>query len=163
MSAAADHGDQVRVLIADDHPLFRDGLAALLRASPGTELVGAAVTGTEAVELARQLQPDVVLMDLRLPGLNGIEATRQIVLDSPRTAVVVLTMFDDDDSVFAALRAGARGYLLKGADQEQIRRAVHAAAAGEVIFGAEIATRVIAYFTARPRPGTRSLPAADRA
>jgi len=154
MSHAADHGDPVRVLIADDHPLFRDGLAALLRASPGTELAGAAVTGTEAVELARQVQPDVVLMDLRLPGLNGIEATRQIVTDSPHTAVVVLTMFDDDDSVFAALRAGARGYLLKGADQEQIRRA----AAGEAIFGAEIAARVIAYFTAQPGPAPAPFP-----
>jgi DNA-binding NarL/FixJ family response regulator len=152
MSQGGDGGDPVRVLIADDHPLFRDGLAALLRTSSSTELAGAAVTGTEAVELARRIQPDVVLMDLRLPGLNGIEATRQIVIDSPHTAVVVLTMFDDDDSVFAALRAGARGYLLKGADQEQIRRAVHAAAAGEAIFGAEIATRVIAYFTAQPGP-----------
>ena len=140
----------VRVLIADDHPLFRDGLAALLGASPGTELAAAATTGTEAVELARQAQPDVVLMDLRLPGLNGIEATRQIVADSPHTAVVVLTMFDDEDSVFAALRAGARGYLLKGADHEDIQRAVRAAAAGDAIFGAQIATRVLAYFTAQP-------------
>ena len=150
--------EPIRVLIADDHPLFRDGLAALLHASPGTELAGAAVTGTEAVELARQAQPDVVLMDLRLPGLNGIEATRQIVVDSPHTVVVMLTMFDDDDSVFAALRAGARGYLLKGADQEQIRRAVHAAAAGEAIFGPEIATRVIAYFTAQPGPAHAPFP-----
>jgi len=142
--------DPVRVLIADDHPLFRDGLAALLRAAPDTELAGAAATGTEAVGLAGQVQPDVVLMDLRLPGLNGIEATRQIVADSPHTAVVVLTMFDDDDSVFAALRAGARGYLLKGADQDEIRRAVQAAAAGEAIFGAGIASRVLAYFTAQP-------------
>src|ERR1700733_10796434 len=93
MTQGGEHGEPVRVLIADDHPLFRDGLAALLHASPGTELAGAAVTGTEAVELARQAQPDVVLMDLRLPGLNGIEATRQIVVDSPHPAVVVLTMF----------------------------------------------------------------------
>jgi DNA-binding NarL/FixJ family response regulator len=150
MSQSGGGDSVVRVIIADDHPLFRDGLAALLRASPGTQLADAAATGTEAVELARQAQPDVVLMDLRLPGLNGIEATRQIVADSPHTAVVVLTMFDDDDSVFAALRAGARGYLLKGADQEQIRRAVHAAAAGEAIFGAQVAARVIAYFTAQP-------------
>jgi DNA-binding NarL/FixJ family response regulator len=150
--------DPVRVLIADDHPLFRDGLAALLGASPDTELAGAAATGTEAVQLARQAQPDVVLMDLRLPGLNGIEATRQIVADSPHTAVVVLTMFDDDDSVFAALRAGASGYLLKGADQEQIRRAVHAAADGEAIFGAEIATRVLAYFTVQPAPASAPFP-----
>ena len=150
--------DPVRVLIADDHPLFRDGLAALLRASPGTGLAGAATTGTEAVELARQAQPDVVLMDLRLPGLNGIEATRQIVADSPHTAVVVLSMFDDDDSVFAALRAGARGYLLKGADHEDIQRAVRAAAAGEAIFGAQIATRVLAYFTAQASPAAAPFP-----
>jgi DNA-binding NarL/FixJ family response regulator len=97
-------------------------------------------------------------MDLRLPGLNGIEATRQIVADSPHTAVVVLTMFDDDDSVFAALRAGARGYLLKGADQEEIRRAVQAAAAGEAIFGAGLASRLLAYFTARPDPAPPPFP-----
>jgi DNA-binding NarL/FixJ family response regulator len=150
--------DPVRVLIADDHPLFRDGLAALLDASLGTELVGSAATGTEAVGLARQAQPDVVLMDLRQPCLDGIEATRQIVADSPHIAVVVLIMFDDDDSVFAALRAGARGYLLKGADQDEIRRAVHAAAAGEAIFGAQIATRVLAYFTAQPSPAPAPFP-----
>jgi DNA-binding NarL/FixJ family response regulator len=150
--------EPTRVLIADDHPLFRDGLAGLLRGMPGTELAAAASTGTEAVELARQVQPDVVLMDLRLPGLNGIEATRQIVADSPHTAVVVLTMFDDDDSVFAALRAGARGYLLKGADQEEIRRAVHAAAAGEAIFGAGLASRLPAYFTTRPDPSPAPFP-----
>jgi len=108
--------------------------------------------------MARQTQPDVVLMDLRLPGLNGIEATRQIVADSPHTAVVVLTMFDDDDSVFAALRAGACGYLLKGADQEQIRRAGHAAAAEDAIFGTGVAARVIAYFTARPGPAPAPFP-----
>ena len=141
--------DPVRVLIADDHPLFRDGLAALLRAAPDTELAGAAATGNQAIEMARQVQPDVVLMDLQLPELNGIEATRGVVADSPHTAVVVLTMFDDDDSVFAALRAGARGYLLKGADHEEIRRAVRAAADGEAIFGAGIATRALAYFTAQ--------------
>jgi DNA-binding NarL/FixJ family response regulator len=136
----------IRVLIADDHPVFRDGLAALLHGEPGAELSGAAASGTEAVELARQAQPDVVLMDLRMPGINGVEATRRIVADSPHVAVVVLTMVDDDDSVFAALRAGARGYLLKGADAAQIRRAVHSAAAGEAVFGAGIAARVLAYF-----------------
>ena len=151
-------GDPVRVLIADDHPLFCDGLAALLRASPETELAGAAGSGPEAVALARQAQPDVVLMDLRLPGLNGIEATRQIVADHPGTAVVVLTMFDDDGSVFAALRAGARGYLLKGAGQEEIRRAVHAAAAGEVIFGTGLATRVLAFFATQPKLASGPFP-----
>jgi len=140
--------EPIRVLIADDHPLFRDGLAALLGAAQDTELAGVATTGEEAVEMARLTQPDVVLMDLRMPELNGIEATRRIVAGSPRIAVVVLTMFDDDDSVFAALRAGAHGYLLKGADHEQIGRAVRAAAAGEAIFCAGLAARVLAYFAA---------------
>jgi DNA-binding NarL/FixJ family response regulator len=140
--------EPIRVLIADDHPLFRDGLAALLRSGQDTELAGAATTGPEAIELAGRILPDVVMMDLRLPGLNGIEATRRIVAASPHVAVVILTMLDDDDSVFAALRAGARGYLLKGADHEEIRRAVHAAAAGEAIFGTGLAARVLAYFAA---------------
>jgi DNA-binding NarL/FixJ family response regulator len=140
----------VRVLIADDHPVFRDGLAALLRAGSGTELVGAAASGADAVELARTTRPDVVVMDLRMPGLNGIEAIRRILADCPRAAVIVLTMFDDDDSVFAALRAGARGYLLKGADQEAIRRAVQASAAGEAIFGSELAARVLGFMVNLP-------------
>jgi DNA-binding NarL/FixJ family response regulator len=140
--------EPIKVLIADDHPLFRDGLTALLTDSPDTELMGAATSGTEAVELARETQPDVVVMDLHMPGLNGIEATRRIVADSPHITVLVLTMFDDDDSIFSALRAGARGYLLKGADQEQIRAAIQAAANGEIIFGTQLAARMLAYFTA---------------
>jgi len=142
--------DPIRVLIADDHPLFRDGLTAMLQADDDTELTGAATDGLQAVELALHSQPDVVVMDLHMPGMDGIEATRRIVADSPHIAVLVLTMFDDDESVFSALRAGARGYLLKGADQEQIRRAVTAAANGEIIFGTELAARVLAYFTAAP-------------
>jgi DNA-binding NarL/FixJ family response regulator len=140
--------ESIRVLIADDHPLFRDGLSALVDEGPDTELAGAATTGTEAVDLAIATQPDVVVMDLHMPGLNGIEATRRIVADSPHIAVLVLTMFDDDDSIFSALRAGARGYLLKGADQEQIRAAIRAAANGEIIFGTQLAARMLAYFTA---------------
>jgi DNA-binding NarL/FixJ family response regulator len=140
--------DPIRVLIADDHPLFRDGLTAMLQAGDDTELAGAATDGLQAVELALHSQPDVVVMDLHMPGMDGIEATRRIVADSPHIAVLVLTMFDDDESVFSALRAGARGYLLKGADQEQIRRAVYAAANGEIIFGTGLAARVLAYFTA---------------
>jgi DNA-binding NarL/FixJ family response regulator len=142
--------EPIRVLIADDHPLFRDGLTALLSDGPDTELVGAATSGTEAIDLARETQPDVVVMDLHMPRLNGIEATRRIVADSPHIAVLVLTMFDDDDSIFSALRAGARGYLLKGADREEIRCAIHAAANGEIIFGAHLATRMLGYFTATP-------------
>ena len=140
--------EPIRVLIADDHPLFRDGLSALVDEGPDTELAGSATTGTEAVDLAIATQPDVVVMDLHMPGLNGIEATRRIVADSPHIAVLVLTMFDDDDSIFSALRAGARGYLLKGADQEQIRAAIRAAANGEIIFGTQLAARMLAYFTA---------------
>jgi len=140
----------IRVLIADDHPVYRAGLAGLLTAAPDAELAGTAATGTEAVEIARQAQPDVVLMDLHMPGLNGIEATRRIVAGHPDIAVVVLTMFDDDDSVLAALRAGARGYLLKGASHEQIRRALRAAADGEAIFGAGLAARVPAYLASGP-------------
>jgi DNA-binding NarL/FixJ family response regulator len=138
---------RIRVLIADDHPLFRDGLAALLERGQDTELVGAAITGNHAVKLARNTQPDVVVMDLHMPGLGGIEAIRRIVADSPHISVLVLTMFDDDESVFSALRAGARGYLLKGAGHEQIHVAICAAAKGEVIFGAELASRMLAYFT----------------
>jgi DNA-binding NarL/FixJ family response regulator len=144
--------EPIRVLIADDHPLFRDGLAALVNDGPGTELAGTAGSGTEAVESARETQPDVVVMDLQMPGLNGIEATRRIVADSPHITVLVLTMFDDDDSIFSALRAGARGYLLKGADREQIRCAIHAAANGEIIFGAHLAARMLGYFTAASAP-----------
>jgi DNA-binding NarL/FixJ family response regulator len=144
--------ERIRVLIADDHPLFRDGLTAMLNDGSDTELAAAAATGPEAVDLARETQPDVVVMDLHMPGLNGIEATRRIVAESPHIAVLVLTMFDDDDSIFSALRAGARGYLLKGADRRQIRSAIHAAANGEIIFGAHLAARMLGYFTAAPAP-----------
>jgi DNA-binding NarL/FixJ family response regulator len=139
----------LRVLIADDHPVFRDGLRALLGSMPGTEVVGEASTGLEAVERCLALQPDVVVMDLDLPVLDGVNATRRIVATSPHIGVLVLTMFDDD-SVFAAMRAGARGYLLKGADQEEIGRAIVAVSRGEAIFGSAIAQRVIEYFSAPP-------------
>ena len=153
----------VRVLIADDHPLFRDGLTALLNDGPGTELAGTAATGADAVDLARKTDPDVVLMDLHMPVMNGIEATRRIVASSPQTAVLVLTMFDDDDSVLSALRTGARGYLLKGASREQIRCAIHAAASGEIIFGAQLAARMLACFTAAsPSPPFPQLTGRER-
>lgn len=136
----------IRVLVADDHPAFRRGVALMLDDVDDIVLCGSAETGTHAVELSRSESPDVVLMDLRMPGLDGIEATRRITRAETPPAVVVLTMFDDDDSVFAAMRAGARGYLLKGADQEEIIRAIRAAAAGEAIFGPEIAARVVDHF-----------------
>ena len=135
--------EPVRVLIADDHPLFRDGLRALLAGEPSIELVGEAATGTEAVEHALRSTPDVVLMDLTMPEIDGIEATRRIVEECPAVAVVVLTMLEDEASLAAALRAGARGYLLKGTDGADAVRAIHAAAAGEAIFGPEVAGSIL--------------------
>jgi DNA-binding NarL/FixJ family response regulator len=147
---------QLRVLVADDHPLFRDGMRGLLE-SVGIEVAGEAGRGDEAVRLAGELQPDVVLMDLNMPGLNGIEATRRIVDAMPRANVLVVTMHEDDESVFAALRAGARGYLLKGASQEETLRAIRAVGNGEAIFGPGIAARVMQYFAA-PRAAPQLFP-----
>lgn len=143
--------EPLRLLLADDHAAFRDGLRALLATIGDIEVVGEAATGDEAVSRAAALQPDVVLMDLNMPGLDGIEATRRLVGTSPHIAVLVLTMYEDDESVFLALRAGARGYLLKGADRAEIVRAVRAVAAGDAIFGAAVARRVMAYLSS-PRP-----------
>ena len=137
----------VRVLVADDHPFFRQGLRTLVDASQELELVGEATDGREAVRLARESAPDVVLMDLRMPGLSGIEATRAVVAADPDIRVLVLTMYEDDDSVFAAMRAGARGYLLKGAGEAEVLRAIRAVASGDAIFGPAIAARLTAYFT----------------
>lgn len=141
----------IGVLIADDHPTFRDGLRMMLEASGEVEVCGEAGTGAEAVAVSAEVKPQVVLMDLQMPELNGIEATRRIVDAAPETAVIVLTMFEDDDSVFAAMRAGARGYLLKGAEREDILRAVRSAAAGDAVFGPAIAARLIDFFSSTPR------------
>jgi DNA-binding NarL/FixJ family response regulator len=139
-----------RVLIADDHPLVLSGLRALLETLDGIEVVGQAADGREAVRLATSLRPDVVVMDLQMPGMEGVEATREIVERLPDTAVLVLTMHDDDVSVFAAIRAGARGYLLKGAAQEDVARAIAAVSRGEAIFGPALAGRLIRFFSAEP-------------
>jgi len=149
---------KVRVLVVDDHPLFRYGLCTVLAAEPTVEVVGEAATGRDAVSAARAYQPDVVVMDLHLPDIDGIEATREIVGDRPATGVVVLTMFNDSESVFAAMRAGARGYLLKESGAEEIARAVKAVSAGEAIYGPEIARRVLAYFTDMPDPRQNAFP-----
>jgi DNA-binding NarL/FixJ family response regulator len=143
--------DPVRVLVADDHPFFRDGLRVLLEATADTELVGEATDGEEAIALAQTLRPDVILMDLRMPGLGGIEATREILSENPHVGILVVTMIEDDASVFAAMRAGARGYLLKGADKDEMLLAIRAVGRGEAIFGPGIARRLMEYF-ARPAP-----------
>jgi DNA-binding NarL/FixJ family response regulator len=147
--------ESIRVLIADDHTLFRDGLRALLASIPDIEVLGEASSGREALRLAVEQQPDVILMDIQMPDLNGIEATRQILRTSPHIGIIVLTMFQDDDSVFAVMRAGARGYVLKGADQAVLLRALRAVANGESLFSPEIATRLMQFF-ANLEPASRT-------
>jgi DNA-binding NarL/FixJ family response regulator len=153
MNGGEAASDPVCVLIADDHPLFRDGLRALLASAPGVELVGEATTGEEAVSLAAELQPDVVVMDVQMPGIGGIEATRRIIRDGPHIRILVVTMFEDDGTVFQAMRAGARGYVLKGANYAEMLRAIRAVGTGEAIFSPKIAVRLMDYF-ASIRPTT---------
>ncbi|WP_106397366.1 response regulator [Actinocorallia populi] len=147
----------VRVLVVDDHPVFRTGMTTVLADLDDLEVVGEAGDGPGALEAVGRLLPDVVLMDLRMPGMSGLEATKQITARFPDVAVVVLTMDEDDDSVFAALRAGARGYLLKEDDGEDVRRALLGVARGEAVFGPRIATRVLAFF-ARVPAGSAPVP-----
>jgi DNA-binding NarL/FixJ family response regulator len=150
--------EPIHILIADDHPLFRDGLRVLLESVADLHVMGEATTGHEVIAQATSLQPDLILMDIQMPGVNGIEATRRIVQASPHIRVLMLTMFEDDESIFAAVRAGARGYLLKGAVQEETLRAIRAVAHGEAIFGPAIAERLIHYFGST-RPTAKSGPA----
>jgi DNA-binding NarL/FixJ family response regulator len=138
--------EPLRILLVDDHPLVRDGLRALLSSVPDMRVVGEATNGEEAIARAEELQPDIILMDLHMPGLNGVEATRRILQVSPRIGILVLTMLDDDASIFAAMRAGARGYLLKGADQAEVLRAISVVSHGEAIFSPPIAQRLMQYF-----------------
>lgn len=138
--------ESIRILVVDDHLLFRDGLRALIDSAPDYELAGEATTGEEAVSLSLDLQPDVILMDLKMPDMDGIQATRQIVRTSPHIGILVLTMLEDDNSVFTAMRAGARGYLLKGASHDEVLRAIQAVAGGQAIFSPAIATRLMDFF-----------------
>jgi DNA-binding NarL/FixJ family response regulator len=147
----------IRILMADDHAVFREGLRYVLGSEPDMEIVGEAATGKEVVEKAAELGPDVVLMDIQMPGINGIEATRRILGSDPKVGVVELTMFEDDDSVFSAMRAGARGYVLKGADPTEILKVVRAVAEGDAYFGAEIARRLTDFFSA-PSPASPAEP-----
>ncbi|ROP41230.1 response regulator [Saccharothrix texasensis] len=148
----------LRVLVVDDHPLFRYGLAAALAVAPDTLVVGEASGGGTAVSMAAALHPDVVVMDLNMPDLGGVEATRRIVARDPGVKVLVLTMFDDDESVFAAMRAGALGYLLKASRPTQVVRAVRSVGEGEAIFSPAIAVRLRAYFGSAPRERAEAFP-----
>jgi DNA-binding NarL/FixJ family response regulator len=150
--------DPIRVFIADDHTLFRDGLRALFSSIPDLEVVGEAATGDETVEGAAESQPDIVLMDIQMPGFNGIEATRRILRLSPHIGVIVVTMLEDDNSVFAAMRAGAKGYVLKGADQEEMLRTIRAVASGEALFGPAIAQRLMSFFAGLPPSSAAAFP-----
>jgi DNA-binding NarL/FixJ family response regulator len=164
MLPAAGHGGVVTgdgpttVLLVDDHPLVRQGLQAVLSTVDDITVVGEASDGRAAVELAAELEPDVIIMDLQLPGLHGIDATREIVAARPGTAVLVLTMFEDDDMVFSAVSAGAAGYLLKGAAGADIVTAVRAAAAGQAVFGAALAQRLRTWFTRSPQKPAEPFP-----
>lgn len=150
--------EAIRLLMADDHTFFREGVASLLERAADIELVGEAATGEETIRLAGELLPDVVLMDLQMPGVGGVDATRAIVRANPHIGVIVLTMFEDDDSVFAALKAGARGYVLKDADRGALLRAIRAVAAGEALLGEAVARRVLQHFVPPPRAGEQAAP-----
>ena len=150
--------DNIRVLIADDHTLFREGLVSLLDSVPDIEVVASVQDGEQSIKAAAEHQPDVILMDLQMPEVNGIEATRRIIEISPHIGVIMVTMFEDDDSVFAAMRAGARGYILKGADQDDMVRAIRAVARGEALFGPSIAKRLMNYFYPSAQPPLQAFP-----
>lgn len=149
----------IRVLLADDHPVVREGLSALLSSMSGIEVVGQAGSGEEAVRECALATPDVVIMDLRMPGLDGVGATREILRAQPNTAVLVLTMFDEDDLISSALSAGARGYLLKGAEQSDIERAIRTVASGESVFSGAVARKLIDRLAGREVAGAVALPA----
>ena len=155
---SSDGTGVIRVLVADDHPVVRSGLVGVLSSLGGFEVVAVASDGQEAVREAVLHRPDVALMDLQMPGTDGFTAIRELARVAPSVRVCVLTMYDDDDSLFAAMRAGAHGYLLKGAEQEEIARAVRAIAAGEAIFGPGIAVRVLHQLTNPRRPSQPRLP-----
>lgn len=141
---------KIRVLIADDHAFYREGVCSMLSTVEEVEVAGEAATGEDTVVMAIKDQPDVILMDIKMPGLSGIEATRRILSQCPTIGILMVTMYEDDDSVFAAMRAGARGYLLKDADRDELVRAVAAVSRGEAIFSPAIAQRLIHYFAALP-------------
>jgi len=141
----------IRVLIADDHVLFREGVNAILKSVPDVEIVGEAGTGQDALTLASDLKPDVILMDIQMPDLNGVEATQRILKAQPDVGIIIVTMLEDDDSLFSAMRAGARGYVLKGADKAEMLKSIRAVAEGEALFGPGIAARLLNFFHKNPQ------------
>ncbi|WP_169984068.1 response regulator transcription factor [Microbispora sp. H10836] len=143
----------VRVLVVDDHPVFREGFAALLSSIDEVEVAGTASTGVEALRQAAEREPDVVVMDVQMPDMDGIEATRRILEKHPEIGIVVLTMSEEDGTIFDALRAGARGYLLKGAEPDEVVRAITTVAGGGVVFGAVLASRIAGFLAPRPQAG----------
>jgi len=147
----------IRIVVADDHPIVRRGISALLSSLPDFTVVGEATNGAEAIKECLLAKPDVLILDLQMPGTDGLAATREIIRAAPHVAILILTMHDDDESVFAAMRAGARGYLVKGAEQDEIARAVQAVAAGEAIFGPAVAARLLSFF-ASPTPSIAAQP-----
>lgn len=159
MSTAADGGPEpVRVLVADDHPIFRDGLATLLGTQPGVAVVATAGGGAEAVALAAEHHPDVVVMDVQMPGMNGIDATRRLTETQPDVRVLVFTMGEEDGTVLAAMRAGARGYLVKGASQDEVARAISTVHAGGLVFGASLALRIADLLSGTSTPDRSAFP-----
>jgi len=154
----------IRVLIVDDHALFREGVYAILKSVPDIEIIGEAGTGKDALTLVSDLIPDVVLMDIQMPDLNGVEATEQILKNHPNMGIIIVTMLEDDDSLFSAMRAGARGYVLKGADKAEMLKSIRAVAGGEALFGSAIATRLLNFFKEKqeqPRTEVASIPLPD--
>lgn len=159
MSTAGDGvPEPVRVLIADDHPIFRDGLATLLGTQPGVAVVATAGDGAEAVALAAEHHPDVVVMDVQMPGMNGIDATRRLTETQPDVRVLVFTMGEEDGTVLAAMRAGARGYLVKGASQDEVARAISTVHAGGLVFGASLALRIADLLSGTSTPDRSAFP-----
>ncbi len=144
--------EPIKVLLVDDHTLFRKGIRMILEQMPDVEVAGEAATGEEAVARAHELVPDVILMDIKMPGINGIEATRQILKENPHIGIILVTMFDDPESVFSGMRAGARGYVLKEAEPEVLRRAIDAAYHEEVMLCPIIAKKVLEHFGREPKP-----------
>ena len=150
--------EPIHILLADDHTLFRAGLHALLNLFPDIAVVGEAATGEETITQAEALQPDIILMDIQMPGVNGVEATRRILHTSPNIGIIVVTMFEDNDSVFSAMRAGARGYILKEANEEEVLMAIRVVAQGEAIFGPAIARRLVYFFSQLDQQPAVALP-----